>query len=177
MSHAYRNSRGAYTGRATVENAIKAPPQNARPTDMSGSSVGPATWPVHPLWQRGADVKLADLPLRLVTEMEGPVPETEFESNGLTGAPDFISGADCRPAGHFHDYMYTIGGDETDRERADYAFYRNLCRCGLPRWMAGFEFRRVRLFGIRHFRYDDPPRGWARFLLYVSCFFSRYWRW
>lgn len=122
-------------------------------------------------------MKLADLPPKLCWEMEGPFPETGFESNGLTNAPDFVSGIDCRPAGHFHDYAYTIGGDETDRELADYAFFRNLRACGLPRWLTGIEFRRVRLWGIRHFRYDDPPRGLARLMLYVRCFFGRYLRW
>jgi hypothetical protein len=122
-------------------------------------------------------MKLSDLPSRLVEEIEGPFPETEFESNGLTNCPDYCGAVDCRPAGHFHDYGYTIGGDESKREAADYAFYRNLIRCGLSRWLAGFEFRRVRFWGIRHFRYDAPPRGLARLGLYVRCFFTRYLRW
>lgn len=119
-------------------------------------------------------MKLADLPHELVVQMEGPMPDADFESNGITFAPDFIGGADCRPAGHWHDNAYSIGGTEQDRELADYRLFRNLRHCGLTTVLAGIEFRRVRLWGISHFRYDDPPRGWRRLMLYVRCFCNRY---
>lgn len=119
-------------------------------------------------------MKLAELPLDIVGQMVGPIPSGEFESNGLTNCPDYVSGVDCRAAGHWHDWEYTQGGDETDREDADYRFYRNLIRCGLPAFVAGIEFRRVRLWGIGYFRYHVPPRGWHRIWLYFRCFVTRY---
>jgi len=66
-------------------------------------------------------------------------------SNGITFAPDFVSGVDCRAAGHVHDWHYWLGGTEKDRELADYRLYRNLVHSELSRFMAGIFFRRVRL--------------------------------
>lgn len=116
--------------------------------------------------------------------MIGPFPENGFESDGLTGCPDYILGCDLRPAGHWHDYAYTIGGDEMDRERADRDFLVNLGICGLAntgskvaaaKWAAAKAiYRRVRFWGIRHFTYDQPPSGLRRVALYLQCAITRY---
>lgn len=106
--------------------------------------------------------------------MEGPFPDESFESDGITMAPDFIGSVDCRPAGHWHDYAYSLGNVERDRQRADEAFFRNLIRCGLPVWLAGVEYRRVRLWGLRHFAYIHPPRGFWWWYLLLRCFLLRY---
>lgn len=119
----------------------------------------------------------ADLPKKLLDQMEGPRPPDDFISDGLTNAPDFVGGVDCRPAGHFHDYRYWLIGSEIEREAGDYEFFRNLRTCGLSKFLAGVEFRRVRLLGIDHFSYHDPPKGWSLLRLRIRCFFSRYIRW
>lgn len=119
-------------------------------------------------------MNISDVPPTLLARMEGPVPPPEFVCNGITFAPDFVGGVDCRAAGIWHDYAYGIGGTESDRERADYQLFRNLRTSDLPHRLAQIEFRRVRVWGIPHFRYDDPPRGWRRVWLYVRCFFRRY---
>ena len=118
----------------------------------------------------------ADIPEELLDLMEGPRPPDSFVSNGVTFAPDFVGAVDCRAAGHVHDWHYSLGGTEKDRELADYRLYRNLVHSELSHFMAGIFFRRVRLFAIDNFRYDDPPRGWAKFWLVLRCFFSRYLR-
>lgn len=120
-------------------------------------------------------MKLADLPPRLCSRMAGPRPEDSFESNGLTDCPDVIFGHDCRAAGVWHDYAYVLGGDEFDREIADTDFLCNLRSCGLVDGLARVLYRRVRFWGINHFRYDIPPRGVYRVWLFVRCFFTRYW--
>jgi len=120
-------------------------------------------------------VKTTDLLEYFCDKMVGPVPENGFESDGMTGCPDVIAGVDCRPAALFHDYAYTIGGDENDRWKADRDFCVNLLLCGLPHALADVAYRRVRLWGISHFRYDVPPRRLYRACLYIRCFFTRYW--
>jgi len=138
-------------------------------------------------------MKLSDLPPRLVDEMEGLTPSPDFESNGITIAPNRLGSIDFRPAGHFHDWGYSIGGNEAHRAWRDRMFRANLRTC-MAEWVsrgrnpvarfarrlctrviAGAEYRRVRLWGIRHFNYERPPRGLARVALYVWCFFARYW--
>ena len=101
----------------------------------------------------------ADLPVSLRALMEGAAPPDAFVSNGCSCCPDEYGGVDLRPACHWHDYAYSVGGDEPARKRADQAFYRNLRRCDLGRLMAGIYYRRVRLFGMQHWPYPaviDP---------------------
>jgi len=63
-------------------------------------------------------------------DMLGPRPPDDFESNGVTCGPDILGTADLRPAAHWHDFAYGIGGTEDDRYRDDWRFNRNLKRCG-----------------------------------------------
>ena len=140
-------------------------------------------------------MKFSDLPLRLVAEMEGPIPPEFFQSDGITIAPDRLGSIDFRPAGHFHDWGYYSGGSEVHRYWLDRMFRSNIRTCMAEwvshgrnpvgrfarrlcaRFIAGAEYRRVRLWGIRHFNYRSPPRGLARVALYVKCFFMRYVLW
>ncbi len=114
------------------------------------------------------------LPLSLFCLMEGAIPPIEFESNGCSCSPDHIGGVDLRPACHFHDYAYSIGGTRNDRLQADDIFFRNLMRSGLSRLKANFYYRRVRFWGVQYFNWQEQsPSLWERLLL----FFSRYLSW
>lgn len=119
----------------------------------------------------------SDLPRSLWQAMEGPAPPDDYVGNGCTCAPNRIGGADLRPACHFHDFAYESGGDEADRLLADATFYRNLLRCGVSRSWANVYYRRVRLHGIRAFRYHEPLRAWRLVMLHVWCFVTRYLSW
>lgn len=122
-----------------------------------------------------ARIYTSDLPRALVALMEGPTPPRVFGSDGCTHCPDFIGGVDLRPACHWHDWAYERGGTEEDREKADYAFFRNLVRCGVPRLRAHWMFFRVRFWGWRHFSYCcGRPTGWQLVRLLVRLFCSRY---
>lgn len=114
-----------------------------------------------------------------VAKMEGLVPPDDFDGDGCTWAPDYIGGADLRPACHFHDYAYRTGGCRRGRENADRRFYRNLLTCGVGRFWANVYFRRVRLFGARLYRYQHgKPKGfWDWTVIHVSDFFGRYFKW
>ena len=121
---------------------------------------------------RGDDkqLRIEDLPTGIAPLMVGPVPPADFVSNGCTCSPDYVLGADLRPACHWHDYHYAIGTDEPTRRDADYNFYGNLRRCGAGRWLAFRYFAAVRLFGGRAFTYAKPPEWtWGdRWRLLVS---------
>lgn len=104
----------------------------------------------------------------------GPEPPDWFTSDGCSCSPDRYFSTDLTPACHRHDYAYAIGGSELDRLRADQQFRANLLLCGAPGWLAGIYFRRVRLWGFRHFCYRSPhrrPTRWTR----LAEFFSRWW--
>lgn len=121
-------------------------------------------------------MKLNRLPRSLLDRLEGPRPPADFECDGCSHSPDFIGGADLRPACAIHDFMYGQGGAEKDRMVADYVFYRNLLACGLSRFWANVYFRRVRLFGVSYFNYrpGQRPRG---ALFWVRTFFGRFLQW
>lgn len=118
----------------------------------------------------------SQLPRYVMCHMEGPHPPDDFVSNGCTLSPDSISGADLRPACHVHDFGYMRGGGESWRLEIDRRFYRNLIRCGAPRWLAGIYFRRVRWHGRRLWLYWEPsdrPRGfWPLAKLWISRYFT-----
>ena len=122
-------------------------------------------------------IRNKDLPVALVDLMEGPRPPEHFVSNGCTCSPDYVGHHDLRAACHWHDYAYSRGGSEADREEADYAFARNLERCGLHCPYVGIYFRRVRLLGIDLFPYDEPLSKWGRLYLRLRVFFTRCLRW
>ena len=114
------------------------------------------------------------LPLSLFCLMEGPIPPPEFESDGCSCSPDHIGGVNLRPACHFHDFSYEIGGTRENRLQADDVLFRNLIVCGLSKWKANLYYRRVRFWGVKHFNWQEhPPSFWERVLL----FFSRYLSW
>ena len=118
----------------------------------------------------------ANLPNTLLALMEGPTPPDSFVSNGCTRAPDRIGGADLRAACHFHDYHYGLGGDETDRQRADDMLFRNLIRCGLSPAKANLYYRRVRVLGTWFFSYCPlaRPTPMQHWWIAFRCAFTRY---
>lgn len=103
------------------------------------------------------------IPPSLVRRLHGPAPPPGFECDGLTMAPDswppwwwpFGEHVDLTPAGVWHDASYRLGGTRRDRRRADARFYYNLQLCGQPDGWAGAFYRRVRLWGIPHFHWDE----------------------
>ncbi len=115
-----------------------------------------------------------NLPGSLFCLMEGAIPPAIFMSDGCSCSPDHIGGVDLRPACHFHDYAYLLGGNKKNRLQADDALFRNLMKCGLSRWKSNLYYRRVRLWGVQYFNWqDDAPSMWGRVVL----FFSRYLSW
>ncbi|QDT94279.1 hypothetical protein [Gimesia algae] len=122
------------------------------------------------------EITSADLPEALFLKMEGFVPIDTFVSNGCNCAPDEFGGVDLKPACHFHDWAYYLGGCSKDRKRADQQFYRNLRACDLGKFVAGIYYRRVRLFGGLAFAWHDgkrPKNPWHLVLL----FWDRYISW
>ena len=118
-------------------------------------------------------IHINDLPAKLVNKMEGPIPWMRFGSDGCSCSPDEIGGIDLRPACHFHDWAYHVGGNRKARKVADQALYRNLKECGLGRFLSQIYYRRVRFHGFDHFNWDEgrKPSG---LLHRVHLFFSRY---
>ncbi|WP_298860530.1 hypothetical protein [uncultured Gimesia sp.] len=115
------------------------------------------------------EITNADLPESLLNKMEGFKPMDTFKSNGCSYSPDEFGGVDIRPACHFHDWAYQLGGCKKDRKRADQALYRNLRACDLPRLWAGIYYRRVRLFGVGAFSWHKgkvPKNPWHYFWLF-----------
>lgn len=128
-------------------------------------------------WWTNGD--LQDLPATRL--MMGDRPPDDFRSNGAWPAPSIVEKVDLRPACHFHDYHYSslCGGahDEADRARADRLFLFNLRTCGASPLLAGVYYRRVRLWGHRHYAYRpgcEPRRTW---MFWLRLFFSRYVTW
>ena len=121
-------------------------------------------------------MRLKDLPPELVERMVGPVPPEDFDGNGCSCSPDWIGPIDLRTACHWHDHAYSVGGSEDDRLLADRRFYDNLRACGLGRFLSWIYFNRVRLWGVRHFRYfaGEKPEG---FRARVGLVLSRYVSW
>jgi len=115
----------------------------------------------------------ADLPQSLLTLMEGPTPPDDYMSNGCTMSPDLVGGTDLRPACHYHDYAYGIGGNERRREEVDRIFKRNLRRCGASAWFAGIYYRRVALNGVWYFTFSEPLSAWAKLRIMWRCLFLR----
>lgn len=114
------------------------------------------------------EITNADLPESLLCKMEGFKPIETFVSNGCSNSPDEFGGVDIRPACHFHDWAYHIGGCKKDRKQADQAFYRNLRACDLSKFWAGIYYRRVRLFGVGPFSWHKgkvPKNPWHYFWL------------
>jgi len=105
--------------------------------------------------------------------MLGLMPPDDFVSNGVTCGPDVFLGRDLRPAAHWHDYSYTLAGNEKSRYWDDVEFTENLQRCGLTGWLAPLRWHmyfRVRLWGHWHYTYahgHEPNRTlrfWWRLL-------------
>jgi hypothetical protein len=122
------------------------------------------------------EIKTADLPEKLIELMEGYKPDEHFVSNGCSYAPDEFGGIDIRPACHYHDWAYHLGGCARTRKGADQMLYRNLRKCGLSSRMAGIYYRRVRLWGVNAFRWKkgyEPSKPWC----YLWLFFERYVQW
>lgn len=120
-------------------------------------------------------IRNADLPKSLFEKMEGFKPIETFESNGCSYAPDEFGGVDLRPACHFHDWAYYIGGCKKDRKRADQQLYRNLRACDLGKFMAGIYYRRVRLFGVAAFNWHSgkvPKNPYHYLLLFLDRYVS-----
>ena len=115
----------------------------------------------------------ADLPDSLKSLMEGAHPPEDYAGNGCTCSPDFISGTDIRPACHWHDYAYSLGGTEERREKVDRIFKRNLLRCGAGRLWSGVYYRRVAMWGVWHFLYDPDISIPRKLAISVRCFFKR----
>lgn len=100
-------------------------------------------------------MRISDLPLMLLYEMEGPEPPADFVSDGCSCVFDRWFAVDCRPACLYHDFAYSIPGDAKARREADAAFYRNLRRCDLGKFVATIRWLGVRIFGGRHFNWTD----------------------
>lgn len=116
----------------------------------------------------------ADLPDSLFKKMEGAQPISIFESDGCSCSPDEFGGVNLRPACHFHDWAYHIGGGVKERKEADQAFYRNLRECDLSRFRAGKYYRKVRLWGVSSFSWNKGKKPKHLFLHRVWLFFERY---
>lgn len=119
------------------------------------------------------EFKTADLPESLIDQMEGYTPDRDFVSNGCSCSPDEYGGIDLKPACHYHDWAYHLGGCKRKRKGADQMLYRNLIRCGLSPKIAGVYYRRVRLWGVNAFRWQkgcEPAKPWC----YIYLFFERY---
>ena len=131
-------------------------------------------------WRRlEGDVELTNdiLPLSLLAEMEGSCPPDHFVSNGSSFSPDKVLGADLRPAAHFHDFAYGyVVRNETERCDADFAFYRNLGKCGLGAFLARKYFFRVRFWGALACSYcgfeGNRPKGWQWYKILITRYFS-----
>jgi hypothetical protein len=102
--------------------------------------------------------------------MLGPRPPDTFVSNGVTCGPDVLGTADLRPAAHFHDFAYSIGGTEVDRYRDDWRFNANLKTCGLTGIVRGAirlcMYYRLRAWGHFHYTYrlgHEPDRWSVKF--------------
>ena len=78
---------------------------------------------------------------------------------GFVNPPEFLFHASCNK----HDRLYNAGGDESDRRKADYTFYRYM-KIDVARenkWImrkyysfwAYTYYKAVRLFGSRYFNY------------------------
>lgn len=120
------------------------------------------------------EIRNADLPESLLSKMEGGKPIDTFVSNGCSCSPDEFGGVDLKPACHFHDWAYHIGGGIKERKEADQAFYRNLRKCDLSRWRAGIYYRRVRLGGVNSFSWHFGKKPKNMFLHRTWLFFERY---
>lgn len=116
----------------------------------------------------------ADLPESLFHKMEGFQPVDTFESNGCSCSPDEFGGVDLRPACHFHDWAYFLGGGTKERKKADQAFYRNLRACDLSRWKAKKYYRKVRFWGASHFYWHKSQKPKHFFFHRIYLFFERY---
>lgn len=103
----------------------------------------------------------------------GLAPPHGFTSNGCTCAPDFATnGANLGEACRWHDYAYSIPGNEAYRRTVDRNFRHNLIVSGCPSWLAGIYYRRVRFWGVMFFEYAHGCRpGWRHWL---ATFFRRY---
>lgn len=119
-------------------------------------------------------ISYRDLDPALCVLMRGPKPTASFISDGCTSSPDEWGGADLRPACHWHDYHYRVeGGNERSRKQADHNLFYNLRACGLPYLWAQLYYRRVRFWGVRHFKYR-PCRAKPGLLRRCVLFFSRW---
>lgn len=112
--------------------------------------------------------------------MVGPRPPDDFVSNGVTCGPDIVGTADLRPAAHWHDFGYSIGGTELSRYQDDWRFNANLKICGLTGIMAPLRlamYYRVRFWGHWHFNYEDGCQPKRNLRFYARLLLGRYVRW
>ena len=82
--------------------------------------------------------------------------------------PDRWIGISVKRCCQIHDYLYTIGGAEEDRIRADRMFYTNLKRTVLNDsnlvarttnlWMAKIYYKAVRRYGSSSFNYSKSEK-------------------
>lgn len=118
-----------------------------------------------------------DIPLSTLSRLRGPLPPRGFTGDGCSCAPDrwppCTKQYDLRPACLFHDWAYRRGGDRRARQRADADFYRNLQACGMGPFWAGVYYRRVRLWGLRHFRWAPGQRPHGLWI-WIGNFLGRY---
>lgn len=98
-------------------------------------------------------LRISDLPPEVCNRMEGPKPPDDFESDGVSVVIDELLGIDTRPAGHWHDWAYAVGGTKADRKLADQRLYRNFRHCDLGKFLSQIRYLAVRLFGWRYFRW------------------------
>ncbi len=120
-------------------------------------------------------IKIKDLPLTLIEKMQGPIPREDFVSNGCTCSPDIIGSIDLRPACLYHDFGYSLPGDERLRHIVDREFYRNLRTCGLSPITAFVYFWWVRVSGHRFYTYRSDlvrPDVWDRLRLPFAAVFG-----
>ena len=82
--------------------------------------------------------------------------------------PDNFVGVDISICCKIHDYLYSIGGTETDKEKADLMFYANLKRTVLNDdnlifrktnlWLAKTYYKAVRDYGKSSFNYSKSEK-------------------
>jgi hypothetical protein len=91
------------------------------------------------------------------TRNAAKVLRSKFKSDGCTGIPDFWFLDACRE----HDWEYYIGGDGEDRLDADRRLRRRIMaksHFGVLSPMANMVYAGVRLFGLKHFNYQQDDR-------------------
>lgn len=103
-------------------------------------------------------MKLSDLPPALASQMEGYTPPDDFESDGCTVVWDVIIAVDTSPACHWHDWSYQLGGCKRKRLEADRAFYRNLRRCDLGKFLSSLRYLGVRWLGWTRFNWSGKGK-------------------